>query len=110
MANRPGRHFRTKFEAPLVTAGEDGKRFLAVPLFDGTTASGAQESDPNSAEMEAEAINTYERGDWNVKLRAWCRCRCTPTEFLCEESFEAWDGGKKVFDRTWQRAIPRRLV
>jgi putative CocE/NonD family hydrolase len=69
-----------------------------------------QESDPNSAEMEAEAINTYERGDWNVKLRAWCRCRCTPTEFLCEESFEAWDGGKKVFDRTWQRAIARRLV
>ena len=69
-----------------------------------------REDDPGSAEMEAEAINTYARGDWRVKLRAWCRCRSTPTHFLCEETFEAWDGEQPVFSKRWEKAIPRDLV
>jgi hypothetical protein len=69
-----------------------------------------REDDPGSADMEAEAINTYDRDDWAVRLRAWCRCRCTPTDFLCEETFEAWDGGKLVFSRRWEKTIPRNLV
>ncbi len=69
-----------------------------------------REDDPSSAEMEAEAINTFERQDWNVRLRAWCRCRSTPSEFLCEETFEAWDEGRLVFSRTWTKTIPRVLV
>ncbi len=69
-----------------------------------------REDDPNSAQMEAEAINTYERGDWNVKLRAWSLCKSTPTHFLCSETFEAWEGGKVVFSRAWDRKIARLLV
>jgi len=69
-----------------------------------------REDDPNSAEIEAEAVNTYRRGDWHVRLHAWSRGRSTPTHFLCEESFTAWDGDKQIFAKTWNKAIPRNLM
>ncbi len=69
-----------------------------------------REDDPNSAEMEAEAWNTFRRGDWNIKLRAWSRSRSTTTHLLCEESFEAWEGDKLVFSRTWEKDIPRNML
>jgi hypothetical protein len=68
------------------------------------------EDDPNSAEMEAEAINIFERDDWTVKLRAWCLCKSTPTHFVCSETFEAWEGNQAVFSRTLDKTIPRQLV
>ena len=40
-----------------------------------------REDDPNSAEMEAEAINTYERGEWRIKLRAHSLCRSSAHAF-----------------------------
>jgi uncharacterized protein len=69
-----------------------------------------REDDPNSAEMEAEAINVFERADWTVKLRAWCLCKSTPTHFLCSEILEAWEGNQKIFSRTWDKKIVRQLV
>jgi uncharacterized protein len=69
-----------------------------------------REDDPNSAEMEAEAINIYERGDWKVRLRARCLCKSTPTHFICSETFEAWEGDRSVFSRTWDRTLARVLL
>jgi len=69
-----------------------------------------RENDPNSAEMEATAINIYERDDWNVTLRASCSCKSTPTDFISAETFEAREGDKVIFSRSWNRVIPRRLV
>lgn len=69
-----------------------------------------REDDPNSAEIEVEVIDTYRRGDWRVRLHAWSRGRSTPTHFLCEESFEAWEGDSKVFSKRWEKTIPRDLV
>jgi putative CocE/NonD family hydrolase len=69
-----------------------------------------REDDPNSAEMEAEANNSYRRGDWQVRLRAWSLGRSTASEFICQESFEAWDGDRLVLSRQWEKAIPRNLV
>jgi uncharacterized protein len=69
-----------------------------------------REDDPNSAEMEAEAINVYERGDWKIRLRARSLCKSTPTHFVCSESFEAWEGDRPVFSRTWDKSIVRTLV
>ena len=39
-----GTLFPTMHTAALLAAAEDGKKFMAVPLFDGTTAGGAQDS------------------------------------------------------------------
>ena len=69
-----------------------------------------RENDPNSAEMEAEAINLYERGGWKIKLRARCLCKSTPTHFICTETFEAWEGDRPVISRTWDKTIARVLV
>ena len=69
-----------------------------------------REDDPNSAEMEAEAVNTLRRGDWNIRLHAWSKGRSTVDSLICEESFEAWEGTKQVFARRWTRTIPRNLL
>jgi hypothetical protein len=45
-----------------------------------------------------------------VKLRAWSLCRSTPTHFVCSETFEAWDGERSVFTRSWEKKIARELV
>jgi putative CocE/NonD family hydrolase len=69
-----------------------------------------RENDPNSAQMEAEAINVFVRDDWRIKLRARCLCRSTPTHFICSESLEAWEGERAVFSRSWEKNIARDLV
>jgi hypothetical protein len=69
-----------------------------------------REDDPNTAEIETEAINYFEREDWKVRVRARCLCRSTPTHFLCSELFEASDGDRVVFSRSWVKEIPRLLV
>jgi putative CocE/NonD family hydrolase len=69
-----------------------------------------REDNPNTAEIETEAINYFERGPWKIKVRARCVCRSTPTHFLCSEIFEATEGDRVVFSRSWQKDIPRRLV
>jgi hypothetical protein len=69
-----------------------------------------RENEPNSAEMEAEAINLFVRDDWSIKLRARCVCRSTPTHFICSETFEAWEGERAVFSRSWEKNIARELL
>jgi uncharacterized protein len=69
-----------------------------------------RENDPNSAEWEAEAINTFERADWNVKLRAHSLCRSTATHFICKETLEAWEGDRPIFSRAWDKEIARVLL
>ena len=69
-----------------------------------------REDDPNSAEIETQAVNVFERGDWKVKVRARSLCKSTPTHFICSETFEASEGDRVVFSRTWDKKIPRRLV
>jgi hypothetical protein len=47
---------------------------------------------------------------WKVKLRAWSLCSSTPTHFVCSETFEAWDGERSIFSRSWEKKITRELV
>ncbi len=69
-----------------------------------------REDNPNTAEIETEAVNYFERDDWKVRVRARCLCRSTPSHFICSEVFEASDGDQVVFSRSWEKEIPRRLV
>ena len=69
-----------------------------------------REDDPNTAEIETEAINYFERDAWKVRVRARCLCRSTATHFLCSELFEASEGDRVVFSRNWVQEIPRQLV
>jgi putative CocE/NonD family hydrolase len=69
-----------------------------------------RENDPTTAEIEVEAVNMFERGEWRVKVRSHCRCRATRTQFLCSEGFEASLGDEVVFARSWDKAIERHLL
>jgi uncharacterized protein len=69
-----------------------------------------RENDPTSAEIEVEAVNSFERDDWRVTVRSQCRCRATRTHFLCSESFEASSGDEVIFARSWDKAIERHWL
>jgi predicted acyl esterase len=106
----PGSRTFSLTEGSLEPAGEriSGNRTIYKEAY--RLRRSIRENDANSAEMEAEAINVYERDDWTVKLRAWSQCRSTPTHFLCSETFEAWEGDRAVYSRKWEKKIARELV
>ena len=110
ITSEPGSRTFTLTEGSLEPKGEpiDGIETVYKEAYKLRRA--IRENDPNSAEWEAEAINVYERPGWNVKLRAWSLCRSTPTHFVCSETFEAWDGERSIFSRSWEKKITRELV
>src|SRR6516164_1161549 len=110
ITGEPGSRTFTLTEGSLEPKGEpiDGIETVYKEAYKLRRA--IRENDPNSAEWEAEAINVYERPGWKVKLRAWSLCRSTPTHFVCSETFEAWDGERSIFSRSWEKKINRELV
>jgi putative CocE/NonD family hydrolase len=69
-----------------------------------------REDDSNSAEIETEAIMTFRRGSWRVKVRSWTLARSTATHFIIEEAFEAWNGEERLASRHWSKEISRQFV
>ena len=110
VSGEPGRRTYRLTEGSLMPAGKriDGPGTTYREAYQELRS--IREDDPNSARMEATAINVYERADWHVTLRAHCACSSTAESFVCTESFDAWDGDRRVFSRYWQRTIPRNLV
>ena len=110
ITGEPGSRTFTLTEGSLEPKGEpiDGIQTVYKEAYKLRRA--IRENDPNSTEWEAEAINVYERPGWKVKLRAWSLCRSTPTHFVCSETFEAWDGERSIFSRSWEKKITRELV
>jgi uncharacterized protein len=110
ITGEPGSQTFTLTEGSLEPKGEpiDGIETVYKEAYKLRRA--IRENDPNSAEWEAEAINVYERPGWKIKLRAWSLCRSTPTHFMCSETFEAWDGERSIFSRSWEKKIARELV
>jgi hypothetical protein len=111
ISGAPGRREFTLIEGSLEPEGERVEGAGGTAYQEAYRLRRAiRENDPNSAEMEAEAINIYERDNWRVKLRARALCRSTPTHFICSESFEAWVGDRAIFSRTWDTNVPRELL
>jgi putative CocE/NonD family hydrolase len=110
ISGEPGRRTFSLTDGSLVPAGDLIKGTGTVYKEAYQERRSIREDDPNTAQMECTAINVYERADWHVTLRAHCACASTTTHFICSETFEAWEGDKKVFSREWHRTIPRNLV
>jgi putative CocE/NonD family hydrolase len=100
----------TLIEGPLEPQGDPIEGISTVYKEAYHLRRSIREHDPNSAQIEAEAINVFERDAWRVTLRARCLCTSTLTEFICSETFEASEGDRVVFTRTWEKSIPRQLV
>jgi hypothetical protein len=68
------------------------------------------EGDPLSAAMESERQVRLSRGDRHAAVRTHSAMRCDATHFYLADTLEAFEGDDKIFERTWERSIPRDHV
>jgi putative CocE/NonD family hydrolase len=67
-------------------------------------------NDFTSIKGEVLAHRGLRRGDWAVHTRTHTVLRSTTTEFLINAELDAYEGDKRVFCKSWDRAIPRDFV
>jgi uncharacterized protein len=66
--------------------------------------------DVTTATGETVVVRTLTRGDWSVETVGRTELSCTETDFLLHATLDAYENGKRVFSRTWDRRIPRRFL
>ena len=66
--------------------------------------------EPLSAEQDIHLTTTMGRDGWRVRTQARTRISCTADDFVLQARLQAWDGEDKVFERSWERKIPRDNV
>jgi putative CocE/NonD family hydrolase len=47
------------------------------------------------------------RGPWRVSVETEIQIRCTKSHFVVAARLEAWEGGERVFHRSWDERVPR---
>jgi uncharacterized protein len=83
----------------------------------GTTMSGGsdwymsiREGDPNSSVWRLEWFSQLKRGDWDTTTRSTLELTSTAEHFRMQESIQALEGEKVVFERHWDNKIERDLL
>jgi hypothetical protein len=69
-----------------------------------------REGDPLSAAVESSRRLGLTRRDWNIAVRTKSRITGDLTDFRLVDTVEAFEGGERVFERTWDRSVPRDHV
>ena len=59
---------------------------------------------------ETATLREFRRGDWHVTIRTRTLATSTPTHFHVQAELDAWEGGKRVFSRNWDKQIARDLL
>jgi uncharacterized protein len=93
-------------------------RDLPETLTDiGTTMSGGsdwflsiKEGDPNSSVWQLRWFSKLSRGSWDTTTESTLELSSTADEFRLKESMTAWEGGKIVFEKSWDHTIRRDLM
>jgi hypothetical protein len=80
---------------------------MEVQLLDQWTI---REGDPLSADVVCERRMARRRGDWDVAVQTRSRMTADAQNFLISDTVEAFEGGRRVFVRSWARTVPRDLV
>jgi hypothetical protein len=65
------------------------------------------EGDPNSSIWQVQSSTHIQRGDWDTLVIAASELTSTAGQFRLRESIKALEGGKTVFERSWDNAIAR---
>ena len=68
------------------------------------------DGDPLSASVHVRCTTGLGRGDWQTRVETDSRMRSTATEFLVTQRLEAFEGDERVYERTWELALPRDCV
>jgi uncharacterized protein len=68
------------------------------------------EGDPNSSRWRLEWFSRLERGGWDTTVRSSMELTSTMDEFQLEESIQALEADKIIFERHWNNRIRRDLM
>jgi putative CocE/NonD family hydrolase len=116
---RPGRVKRT-----LERDVETGRTLITVIRDDGLseieaigTVTGLDKTlrywispdDPTTARAAAEHDFINTRDDWNTRVKTRTTVSCDAEAFYVEADLEAFEDDKRVFARSWNRRVPRKL-
>jgi len=66
--------------------------------------------DPTSVRVEAWDEVRMQRDDWDVRIRTHTSLTCDADHFHTHARLEAFEGERRVFDRTSERSVPRDHV
>jgi hypothetical protein len=59
---------------------------------------------------ETEGVRGFRRGDWHVRTVTRTLFRSDASEFHVHGDLDAYESGRRVFSKIWDRRIPRRLL
>ncbi len=66
--------------------------------------------DPLSARAECRWTQTLGRGEWQIRTECRSAQWADPENFFVEAEVEAYEGDEKVFEKRWDRSIPRNFL
>jgi hypothetical protein len=64
----------------------------------------------DSVRAEVYAERTFERAGWQVKTITRTILTSSATHFLLRADLDAYEGDRRIYSQSWDRAIPRALV
>lgn len=67
-------------------------------------------NDYNTVRGEVETERDFVRGDWRAYTITRTVLTSTPTYFTITAVLDAYEGDKRIFSKTWDESIPRKLV
>jgi hypothetical protein len=66
--------------------------------------------DFSSACGEVLTRRSWERAEWKASISNHTRMTCDNDFFYVQADLDAWHGEKRIFSKSWDEKIPRRLV
>lgn len=86
------------FDLNLEIYGKSEERFLIY------------EDEPLSANIVSEQELGLRRGDWDIRIETYSTMSADAEQFFVINKLDAYEGKTRVFSKTWNTTIPRRLV
>ena len=99
----------------VMELNQDGDKRMTLPdglslIEDNHDRFEIVEEDPLSAAVTSSRRLSLERGDWRIDVRTSSRMTSDRERFHLFDRLEAFAGDDLVFERTWQRDVPRDHV
>jgi putative CocE/NonD family hydrolase len=69
-----------------------------------------RDGDASSVEAEVSAQRGLSRGDWSVRTETLTRLSSDGDSFRMRASLKAYEGNECLFEKEWDRTLPRRLL
>lgn len=93
--------------------GKGAVRFSRSGLlydFRGAITNRIREQDPTSSVIETRMDQVLARDDWDTRTEINTTLACSRDDFTLTATVDAYEGGKHIFNRHWNRVIPRSFL